>query len=171
MNRAEHEEPVLIREATAGDISALARLHVQTFRETHGGGPPCEVREEQYRHKFAATDGSWFCFVVARPDDELVGFAIGEPYARDGYGGRLNKLYLLRQYHRLGLGRMLVGHVVRRFLDRGVTSMLLFSEADNPSIGFFEALGGARLLSETGEFHGGYGWQDLTTVAARCPTA
>jgi ribosomal protein S18 acetylase RimI-like enzyme len=171
LNRAEQEGAFLIREATAGDIPALARLHAQTFRETHGGGPSCEVREEQYRHKFAATGGSWFCFVVARPDGGLAGFAIGEPYAGDGYDGRLNKLYLLRRYHRLGLGRMLVGHVVRRFLDRGVASMLLFSEADNPSIGFFEALGGARLLSETGEFHGGYGWQDLTALAARCPIA
>jgi ribosomal protein S18 acetylase RimI-like enzyme len=171
LNRAEHEGPFLVREATEGDIPALAQLHVQTFRETHRGGPSYEIREKQYRHKFATMDGRWFCFVVARPDGELVGFAIGEPYAQDGYGGRLNKLYLLRQYHRLGLGRLLVGHVVRRFLDRGVTSMLLFSEADNPSIGFFEALGGARLLSERGEFHGGYGWRDLTALAARCPIA
>lgn len=164
-------ESFVTREATAQDIPALARLHVRTFTETHGGGPSCQIREEQYRQKFAASDGSWFCFVVAHQDGELIGFAVGEPYEEDGYGGRLNKLYLLRQYHRRGLGRRLVGQVVRRFLDRGVTSMLLFSEADNPSIGFFDTLGGERLLSKTGEFHGGYGWRDLTVLAARCPIA
>ena len=40
-------------------------------------------------------------------------------------GGELNKLYVLRRYQRLGLGRRLVCLVARRFLGQGISSMLL----------------------------------------------
>jgi ribosomal protein S18 acetylase RimI-like enzyme len=168
--RGETLESLTIREATADDIPALARLHVQTFRETHGGGPTPEIREWQYRQKFAETNGSWFAFVATRPDGTLVGFAVGQAAKDDPkYEGNLNKIYVLRAYHRLGLGRRLVGHVVRRFLSQGITSMTLFSQADNPSIAFFEAIGGERRLNDTGGFDGAYGFKDMRTVAERCP--
>lgn len=86
-----------IREATAADIPALAELHVQTFRETHGGGPTPEIREWQYRQKFAETDGSWFAFVATLPDGKLVGFAVGQPTGDSEYRGALNKIYVLRE--------------------------------------------------------------------------
>ena len=34
--------------------------------------------------------------------------------------------------------------------------------------GFYEAFGAVRLYSDTGEFHGGYGWPDLGALVARC---
>jgi hypothetical protein len=58
--------------------------------------------------------------------------------------------------------------VARRFLERGVTSMLLFGDAQNPSNGFYDAQGAERLYSKAGEFHGGYGWRDLRSLVARC---
>lgn len=36
--------------------------------------------------------------------------------------------------------------------------MDLFLQADNPSIGIVEKMGGQRLFSPEGEFHGGYWW-------------
>ena len=47
-------------------------------------------------------------------------------------------------------------------------TMHLFSEAANPSIRFFEALGGERMITDTGEFHGGYRWSDLHNLASIC---
>ena len=55
----------------------------------------------------------------------------------------------------------------RRFLDRGVSSMLLFGDAASSSNGFYERLGAERLLSKEGEFHGGYGWRDLRRLVDR----
>jgi GNAT superfamily N-acetyltransferase len=78
-----------------------------------------------------------------------------------GFEGELNKIYLLRRSHRRGIGRRLVEQVARRFLEQGISSMLLFGDARSPSNGFYEHLGAERLLSDTGEFHGGYGWRDL----------
>jgi len=162
-----------IREARPDDVPALARLHVATFIETHGGvSPPTyELRQSQWQQAFAEIDGSWFCFVVEAPHGELVGFAKGTLHdgGIPGFAGELNKIYLLRRYHRLGLGRGLVGTVARRFLARGISSMLLFGDAGNPSNGFYEALGAEKLFSDTGAFHGGYGWRDLQRLAEVCP--
>jgi ribosomal protein S18 acetylase RimI-like enzyme len=85
-----------------------------------------------------------------------------------GYAGELNKIYLLQRVQRQGLGQQLLCAVARRFMERGVTSMLLFGEPTNPSNGFYEALGAERLYSDKGEFHGGYGWRDLATLVERC---
>jgi len=159
-----------IREATPEDVPALARLHVQTFNETHrsgrDGGPTYELREHQWREAFKTTDGSWCCFVVEDNDGELVGFAKGTPHdgGVPGFEGELNKIYVLRGFHRQGFGRLLLLNVARRFVDRGITSMLLFGEATNPSNGFYEAFGAERLYGGNGEFHGSYGWRDLQAL-------
>jgi GNAT superfamily N-acetyltransferase len=163
---------LIIREATPADAPALADLHVKTFNETHGPGPAYEIRERQWRNLFQETDGSWFCFVIENQRGELVGFAKGVPYEHadhSDFAGLLDKIYLLRAYHRQGLGRRLVGHVARRFLSQGIPSMLLFGDAQNPSNRFYEALGAERLHAANGEFHGGYGWRDLQSLAAVCP--
>jgi ribosomal protein S18 acetylase RimI-like enzyme len=115
-------ESFTIREAAAADAPALAQLHVATFIETHGGrGPPFETRKWQWREAFAETDPNWFCYVISGEDGGLIGFAKGVPH--DGsmprFAGELNKIYLLREYHRRGLGRRLLGHVSRRFLASG----------------------------------------------------
>jgi ribosomal protein S18 acetylase RimI-like enzyme len=153
-----------IREARADDVPALAALHVETFKETHGrfGAPTYELRESQWRAAFER-ERDWFCYVAETPDGQLVGFAKGRPHdgGVPGFQGELNKIYVLRRWHRHGIGRHLVEHVARRFLERGVTSMLLFGDARNPSNGFYERLGGERLYSPEREFHGAYGWRDL----------
>jgi L-amino acid N-acyltransferase YncA len=70
-----------IREANVADISALARLHVTTFNETHAqflkNGPTYAIRERQWRDSFQITDGSSFCLVVVDMHGHLLGFAKG----------------------------------------------------------------------------------------------
>src|SRR5947207_2632354 len=136
-----------IREAHKEDVPALARLHVQTFNETHrggrAGGPSVELRERQWREAFGSSNQDWFCFVVEEDGGALVGFAKGTPHdgSVPGFAGELNKIYVVRRLHRLGLGRLLLCSVAHRFLERGVTSMLLFGDAANPSNAFYEAFG------------------------------
>jgi ribosomal protein S18 acetylase RimI-like enzyme len=166
--------PLKFREATSDDIPQLAALHVVTWAATypHVQRPPTfEIRERQWRDAFANRDGSWFCYlaVEAAPGQErLVGFAKGQDYQSPelpDFAGELSKIYLLRDHQRQGWGRQLLGHVVRRFLDRGTSSMVLFADAQNPSCRFYEALGAERLFDSAGQFHGGYGWRDLEKLA------
>jgi ribosomal protein S18 acetylase RimI-like enzyme len=164
-----------VREVQEADIPALATLHVKTFNETHRdgrpGGPSYDLRERQWREAFEQ-GGSWFGYVIEDGNRELVGFAKGTPHdgGVPGYTGELNKIYVLQRVQRQGLGRLLLCAVARRFIERGVTSMLLFGDAANPANRFYEAFGAARLYSQTGEFHGAYGWPDLRRLVARCGT-
>jgi ribosomal protein S18 acetylase RimI-like enzyme len=170
--RGETVATLRIRDATAADIPELARLHVTTWNDTYNKrGPTRELREWQWREAFQKNDGSWFCLVVERSNSELIGFAKGRRSDHPEFGGELNKIYLLREYQRLGLGRRLVGHVARRFLDQGITSMWLYSEAGNPSGAFYEALGGDNMRNDDGTMnYGNYQWRDLRALAAICPT-
>ena len=57
--------------------------------------------------QFNINDGSWFCFVVENKNGELIGFAKGQKYNHSDlpmFDGELNKIYLLKDYHRKGLG-------------------------------------------------------------------
>jgi GNAT superfamily N-acetyltransferase len=175
--RGEPLSSLAIRDAVSADVRALARLHVTTWNATHRGGrrggPGFELRERQWRDAFSHVDGSWFCLVIERPDGEIVGFAKGTRYSHadlPAYAGELNKIYLLPEYQRLGLGRRLVGHVARRFLSLGIESMVLFGDARNPSCACWEALGGEPLPHPDQSFSGTYGWRDLRSLAAACPT-
>jgi ribosomal protein S18 acetylase RimI-like enzyme len=160
-----------IREARGEDIPALAALHVKTWSETYWTvlfPPTYEIRYQQWQQQFRVKNGNWFCFVVENKNLELVGFAKGKAYSHADlpeFSGELNKIYLLRKYQRIGLGRKLMGHVARRFLRQGISNMVLFGTAENPSCKFHEAMGGERLFSKNGEFHGGYCWRDLQRLA------
>lgn len=126
------------------------------------GGPGYDVREHQWRAAFEDA-AAWFGCVAEPADGQLVGFASGTLHdgGVPGFEGELNKIYVLREWYRHGIGRRLVEWVARRFLERGITSMLLFGDASSPSNGFYERLGAERLHSPEGRFHGGHGWRDL----------
>jgi GNAT superfamily N-acetyltransferase len=170
--RGESAAALIVRDATREDIPALADLHVRTWNATYPGvrrPPTYEIRESQWREAFGTPDGSWFCFVIENAQRQLVGFAKGVRNP-DGSGG-LNKIYLLRDYQRLGLGRRLVGHLTRRFLAQGISSMYVSADAGNPSCGFYEALGAVNTVDRMGRKNlGAYVWRDLPGLAAKCPT-
>jgi ribosomal protein S18 acetylase RimI-like enzyme len=166
-----HTERITLREAAVPDIPALADLHVRTFDETHGRGPREALREQQWREKFARPDVLLFCLVLETDGGALIGFASGQPHTGaelSEFKGELNKIYLLREYHRRGLGRRMLCAAARQFLDRDIDSMLLFGDARSPTNGFYEKMGGEQLLSAAGELHGAYGWRDLRLLVEAC---
>lgn len=159
-----------IRRAVKTDVPSLAKLHVDTFHETHGnypGSPDFDLRLNQWQKIFEGINESWFCLLVQDDKDNLIGFAKGQRYQHGElpqYHGELNKLYLLRKYQGLGLGRRLLIEVASEFDNMGISSMLLFGDANSPSNGFYEHLGGEKLYSSSGEFHGGYGWRSFEII-------
>lgn len=166
-------DDLLLREATLADLRPLAELHVRTINDTHlgllGSGPTLATREWQWREKLAESDATHFVLVLETGERRLVGFIWCHPTSEDPqWTARLNKIYLLREYQRRGLGKRLVAAAVDRLLANGLTSMVLFTEADNePACSFYDQLGGERQLNERGKFEGMYGWRDLRQLQAR----
>jgi len=165
--RGETLDSFTFRDATEDDIAELGKLHAITWAQTYtlGKSPNIRLRQYQWQKSFKEeNDGSWFCILVVNKKNELVGFAKGKIYKNEGSSeqhGDLNKIYLLSDYQRLGLGKKLFGIVVQKFLSKGVNDMVLFGVPQNPSCAFHEAMGGERLYSEKGTFDGGYRWGNL----------
>lgn len=169
--RGETLDSFTFRDATENDIAELGKLHALTWAETYKTkNPNIQLRQYQWRKAFTEeNDGSWFCILVVNKKNELAGFAKGKINRNEGSSqqlGDLNKIYLLRDYQRLGLGKKLFLLVVQRFLSKGVNDMILFGVPQNPSCAFHEAMGGERLYSDKGTFDGGYRWRDLKKLAA-----
>jgi ribosomal protein S18 acetylase RimI-like enzyme len=151
---------LVLREATIDDLRSLAELHVRTFNETHvgpfGSGPTYATREWQWRAKLSESDATNFVLVLETGARQLVGFIWCHPTKDNpNWAARLNKIYLLREYQRRGLGKRMVAAAVEPLLEHGLTSMALFTETDNePACNFYEQLGGERQLNERGDFRG-----------------
>ena len=167
--RDETFDSFTFRDATEKDIPELGKLHAITWVQTYSGKPNIKLRQYQWDKAFKEeNDGSWFCILVVDKNNKLVGFAkgiISKNESSSGQHGDLNKIYLLNDYQRLGLGKKLFDHVVERFLSKGVNDMTLFGVPQNPSCAFHEAMGGERLYSEKGTFDGCYIWRNLKKLS------
>ena len=58
----------------------------------------------------------------------------------------------------------MMAETARRFLERGIHSFVLFAELSNPTLGFYDRMGGERLLDDRGQFGGAYAWRDVETL-------
>jgi ribosomal protein S18 acetylase RimI-like enzyme len=162
-----------IREANVADIKVLVDIHVISWNATYPTyfpKPTHALREHQWKKAFEEKEDNWFCYVAEEKTAGVVGFATGNDFHDNElhYEGQLNKIHFLKEYQRLGLGRILVGKVVHRFLHKGFNSMILFADPENDNIKFYDVLGGKRLLDKDGKFQGAYGWNDLQSLLENC---
>jgi len=159
-----------IREATEVDIVPLSQLHVKTWSDTYfmvRNPPSFAIRERQWKELFSKKERNWFVYVIEKKDGSLIGFTNGR-IEEDG-SGNLNKIYLLREYQRLGLGKKMFCLVVKRFLSIGINRMTVFAEASNPSCGFYEKMGGENMRNDDGSLnYGNYEWNDLGMISKIC---
>jgi len=172
---------VQIRLAHANDADGLARVHVDSWRVAYKGIVPdehlaslsYEKRAGRWRESLSNADSASFVYVAQGDDGTIIGFAGGGP-ERDGdpnYTGELYAIYLHPDYLRRGIGRQLAQTVARRLIEMGLSSMLVWVLAQNPSRQFYEALGGEYLYEKTIEIGGAslieiaYGWPDIHAIA------
>ena len=163
--RGESVGSIIFRDAIADDIPALAELHVATWNATYNTtrGPTIATRTWQWNQVFAEENRRDFILVLEDRSGRLIGFTWGKPHNGE-FAGEISKIYLRWEYHGLGLGRLMMAESAARFLARGIHSCVLFAELSNPTIGFYDRLGGERLRDDRGQFNGGYAWRDVTTL-------
>jgi ribosomal protein S18 acetylase RimI-like enzyme len=163
--RGESLDSIVFRDAVAADIPALAELHVTTWNATYNTtrGPSIATRTWQWNQIFGKENRRDFVLVLVDRNGRLIGFTWGKP-DEDEFPGQLSKIYLRWEYHGLGLGRRMMAETARRFLERGIDSFILFAELSNPTLGFYDRMGGERLLDDRGQFDGAYAWRDMRAL-------
>ena len=167
-----------IRLATIADAQAIAKVHVDSWRTTYKGIVPDDVlanlsnsqRTEKW-HSMLSNPRDKITY-VAIEDRSIVGFAdAGSERSNDGeYDGELYAIYILKPFQSRGIGQKLTLLSANWLLNKGLSSMLVWVLADNPSCRFYESLGGKVVRERTISIGGkelaelGYGWRDLSTL-------
>jgi ribosomal protein S18 acetylase RimI-like enzyme len=168
----------MVRPAHIHDASAIARVHVDSWRSTYQGLLPeaflASLTEPAYTERWSRVleEGSSRVY-VAEDDGEVVGFASGgrERAGESGYGGELYAIYVLASAQRRGHGRELVRSVVDGLREMDLTDMIIWVLRDNrPARLFYERLGGTYVRAQPITIgpatleEVSYGWRQLADV-------
>jgi len=164
-----------IAPAGPSDAAALARVHVDAWRETYAGILPSiylermssALHEHRWRQRLLSTREAT---LAAEGHKGLVGYVSAERSrrSRTGVEAEITTLYVLKQAQGRGLGRDLFTAAARVMAARGATSLVVWVLRDNlKARAFYERLGGRR--EDVGnEYVGGavvasvlYRWPDL----------
>ena len=168
----------MVRRATEADASALALVHVDSWRTSYRDLLPREfldsLSESSYRDRWSRllSDPSNLIF-VAEESNEVVGFASGgrERAGEDGFAGELYAIYLVDKAKRRGHGRELVRAIVDGLKAMGIDDMIIWALTENqPARRFYERLGGVYVRSQpivigsTALEEVSYGWRRLSDL-------
>ncbi len=170
-----------IRRACAGDAAAIARVEVETWRETYAGVLPDRMllgmSERRltagWRDTIARAGAAQHVAVADCRGVGVVGFGSCGPMRTGAlpYDGEVFTLYVLPDYQGRGIGRALLAKLFATLAGAGRRSALIWVLADNPSRFFYHAMGGAlvavRRERQWGTVLGemAYGWRDLARAA------
>jgi ribosomal protein S18 acetylase RimI-like enzyme len=166
-----------IRKAVLADAGGIAKVHVDSWRTTYASIVPEEYlnnltykRREQL-WKYNIPKGA--VFVAVNKENDIVGFSSGGG-ERDGgypgYSGELYAIYILKEYQRKGLGKLLVKPIIEDLQQKSISTMLVKVLEDNDSCHFYEALGAKKIDTVEEEISGKklnecvYGWDDIRGI-------
>jgi ribosomal protein S18 acetylase RimI-like enzyme len=177
---------VRIRGAIPADAQAIARVHVEAWRESYRALMPEHVIEalsvDRNAGMWAAILAGGISSIVhvverlgtAADEAELVGFGSARDARSPEFGasGEITAIYLLESVKRRGIGRMLLKGLLGALAERGHRSAGLWALVDNHGTRrFYEALGGRpgapRLVTDgPADMHEiAYVWDDLSVFA------
>jgi GNAT superfamily N-acetyltransferase len=165
-----------VRAARAEDASAIAHVHVESWRTTYAGIVPEAYLADLDEMLRARLWQGWLAgdtlVLVAERDGQVVGFAHAgtNREGTEGPDAELYSLYLLREAQRRGTGTALLRSIAEALLDRGFRSMVVWVLERNPSRNFYEKMGAHLSASKVIEIGGArlmevsYEWPDLRTL-------
>jgi GNAT superfamily N-acetyltransferase len=172
--------PVILRHALPGDGAELARIYVQSWRETYPGLLPdrvlinlSEKRQTDAWRRQVMTAGREHAVVVAEVKAYgLTGLASLGPSRDRGipYQGEVYALYLDPNFTGRGIGRSLLRGAFRVLFERGHKSAVIWALKGNPARYFYEAQGGREVATRKGNMWGaevmevGFGWENLEAI-------
>ena len=152
--------PPPLEQATPQDASAIAALHVAVWRLTYAGLAPADafnalderVRLPYWAAALADPERQGGILVARDRAGGLAGFGMA---GRDGHpamGGRgeIKHLYVAAAAQGQGVGRALLGALMRHLAGQGAPGAALgVVDGNAPAIAFYERLGGVRIGAYT----------------------
>lgn len=172
---------VFVRSALRDDANEIARIFVESWRDTYAGLLPVqylvrlsEVRQRLLWAREITQRGPQDGLIVAEHDDYgVIGFASFGP-ARDkaiAYDGEIYTLYVDPNHVGGGVGHVLMRAAFARLYAEGFRSTVIWALKGNPARFFYENEGGRVVAERPGAVAGkpvrelGFGWADITPAA------
>lgn len=168
----------LIRSANQQDASAIAHVHVASWRTTYAGIVPDEYLKNLDEAARTALWEEWLTrdleIYVAELDGEAVGFASAGPIREplNQCDAELYAIYLLVRAQHRGLGTALLRTLAKSLRTKDFKSMMVWVLEQNPAKHFYEYLGAIRITSKQIEIGGAtltetsLAWPDLAMLAS-----
>ncbi|ASS96727.1 GNAT family N-acetyltransferase [Peribacillus simplex] len=167
-----------IRKAMEEDVNGIANVHINSWKTTYKG-----ILPDQYLFSLnpEAKKKNWLrnlkmlhnaTYVAENDNGEIIGFAAGGPeQTNDSHiQGEVYAIYFLKEYQRQGFGRKMIKAVIHELMKMEHKNLIIWALKDNPSCGFYRALGGQVIAEKTVKMAGielievGFGWEDIQDV-------
>jgi len=172
------ERPVSVRDAGEDDIGAVAHVYVDSvqrsfvcvYPDEYLEGLSVEKREQVARERFSRA--GYRLLVAETVTGKMVGFVDCGPPVLDSvpFGRQIYSLYVLPEFHRLGVGKSLFDACISRIVADGFTGLCLDTVEASPYRKFYDRIGG-RVVGNAKHTIGGqamdtiiYGWDELEAV-------
>lgn len=170
------------RQARPADTRAMARIHIATWRAEYRGFAPDDylaaLSEDEIGKVYEEiiTGPHSTAFVAEDDAGRIVGLSACGPYRDEGYvlsaafSAELYNLYVIAGARNSGIGRALVRATAEGLLERGVSSMMLWTLEGYSSNTFYPRLGG-KIVGRRKAMIGSnevsdlaFGWEDVRTL-------
>ena len=166
---------VEIRPAGDADVNDMAKVYVETWRDTYAGTVPDKVLlsmsigSQATGWTRALRRGSEIVRVAEDPVEGIVGVgSCGANRERNSvHKGEIYTLYVASDYQNQGIGEKLLTGMFSALMGAGFDSALVWVLANNPARFFYEAVGGIRAGERDEKLWGvilyeiAYAWPDL----------
>jgi len=140
------------RIATQEDSAEIANVHINSWRESYVGLMPQEFLDDRplyFRNRYrlwkrVTTDPMQRTYVAECPQNGVIGFVNGSAARDKEYAeyAEVYCLYLLKKYQGKKLGRELLRMYFEEMKKKGFKKAYLWVLKDNPTIKFYEKMGG-----------------------------
>ncbi len=176
---------IVIRPARADDAEAIARVRIESWRETYHGLIPQTYLDAMQLdasraiwQKVLAADSSAVSVFVAQHGAQVVGFGSGNMLAqpKHGFDSELSAIYIRREFQHAGIGRRLVVETALAQRGHGATGMIVWVIAGNRRArSFYERLGAELVIEQAFQWdrvdlvEAGYGWRSIDALTADLP--
>ncbi|MDF2577303.1 MAG: putative acetyltransferase [Chlamydiales bacterium] len=150
-----------IRKGTVEDALQIAQVHIKAWQESYIGlidfsylnQLNYEARLQKHEKRLQEHTVAYF---VAIFEDQVIGFCSGAPFKihsnqnisnpkelENVVKGEIDNLYILKQFHRQGLGKALFLQAVQWFKEHDLFPFVVWALADNLSArAFYKSQGG-----------------------------
>lgn len=170
---------MIIREATKNDLISIGKVQVKSNCSTYLGIMPedylnnlsYESKSSEWEERLFNEKSTQFMYVAENDDSNIVGFASGSLVrTNDLFEREIYSIYILKEFQRKGIGKLLIEASIRKFMESNVSSMILWTLQDNPSRLFYKRLGGKivdkRLIDRGGKElrQIAYAWEDISRI-------